>query len=72
MAEVFWPAEIYLTPILLGALGHKGGNTTFARVHQLKRDKTAHCTTMLDTYGLGRGFPGSETAGDRSDRKSVV
>jgi len=24
----------------------------------LKQDQTAHCSTMLDLYGLGSGFPG--------------
>ena len=25
---------------------------------QLKQDQSAYCSTMLDFYGLGRGFPG--------------
>ena len=39
------------------------GNTNYQRVksivvRQLKQDPTAYCSTMLDLYGLGRGFPG--------------
>jgi len=26
---------------------------------QLKQDQAAYCSTMLDFYGLGRGFPGT-------------
>jgi len=65
--EVLGPAlrfrEVYLIPIILGPPGHKGGNTNYARVKkdvlvQLKQDRTACCSTILDFYGLGRGFPG--------------
>ena len=56
LAEAFWPRQVYLTPILLG------GHTSYARVTRdvlklLKQDQTAYCSTMLDFYGLGRGFP---------------
>lgn len=39
------------------------GNTNYQRVkslivRQLKQDLTTYCSTMLDLYGLGRGFPG--------------
>jgi hypothetical protein len=64
LAEAMWPAEVYLTPILLGVPGHKGGRTSYARVKKdvllhLKQDKAAYCSTMLDFYGLGPGFPGT-------------
>lgn len=60
LAAVLWPLQIYLTPILLG---HKGGNPNYARVRKdimtlLKQDRTAYCSTMIDFYGLGKGFPG--------------
>ena len=63
LAPVLWPREVYLTPIVLGPPGHKGGNTNYARVKkdvlvQLKQDPTAYCSTMLDFQGLGKGFPG--------------
>lgn len=64
LAEALWPRQVYLTPIILGVPGHKGGRTNYARVQkdllrQLKQDRTAYCSTMLDFYGLGRGFPGT-------------
>lgn len=64
LGEVLWPNEVYLTPILLGVPGHKGGRPNYARVKKdvllhLKQDKAAYCSTMLDFYGLGPGFPGT-------------
>ena len=58
LAEVLWSREIYLSPILLY------GRTSYARVKrnivtQLKQDRTAYCSTMLDLYRLGPGFPGT-------------
>jgi hypothetical protein len=58
------PHEVYLTPILLGVPGKKGGGPTYARLQKdvllrLKEDPTAYCSTMLDFYGLGEGFPGT-------------
>jgi len=57
LAEVLWPRQVYLTPIVLG------GRTSYSRVKRdairiLKQDRTAFCSTMLDLYGLGPGFPG--------------
>ncbi len=64
LAEALWPRQVYLTPIILGVPGHKGGRTNYARVQkdilrQLKQDPTAYCSTMIDFYGLGQGFPGT-------------
>ena len=64
LAEALWPHQVYLTPIILGVPGHKGGRTSYARVQkdllrQLKQDRTAFCSTMIDFYGLGPGFPGT-------------
>ena len=63
LAPALWPSQVYLTPIIVGAPGHKGGNTNYARLKkdlltQLKQDRTAYCSTMIDFYGLGEGFPG--------------
>lgn len=62
MAEALWPREVYLRPIILGLPGHKGGRTNYARVkkdllRQLKQDPNAYCSTMIDFYALGEGFP---------------
>ena len=63
LAPIFHPQSIYVTPILLGVPGHKGGHVNWARAKkdillQLKQDRRAYCTTMFDFYGLGSGFPG--------------
>jgi hypothetical protein len=64
LAPYFWHREIYLTPMLLGVPGHKGGRVNYARVQkdillQLKQDANVYCSTMFDLYGLGEGFPGT-------------
>jgi hypothetical protein len=64
LAEVLSYRQVYVTPVILGVPGHKGGRTNYARVEkdvlrQLKQDRRSYCTTMLDYYGLGRGFPGT-------------
>ncbi len=64
LAEVLWSSGVYVTPIILGVPGHKGGRTNYARVgkdivRQLRQDQGSYCTTMIDYYGLGRGFPGT-------------
>jgi hypothetical protein len=64
LAEALWQHQVYLTPIVLGVPGHKGGRPNYARaqkdlLRQLKQDATAYCSTMIDFYGLGQGFPGT-------------
>jgi hypothetical protein len=64
LAEVLWPHQVYLTPIILGVPGQKGGRTNYARVQrdllrQLKQDRAAYCSPMIDFYCLGPGFPGT-------------
>jgi hypothetical protein len=63
LAEALWRSNVHPTPILLGAPGHNGGRTSYARVKRdvltlLKQDRPAYCSTMVDLYGLGPGFPG--------------
>jgi hypothetical protein len=63
LAPVLWSSNVHPTPILLGPRGHKGGRTNYARVRRdvillLKQDREAYCSTMIDLYGLGPGFPG--------------
>jgi hypothetical protein len=63
LAEALWASNVHPTPILLGTPGHKGGRTSYARVKRdvvvlLKQDRSAYCSTMVDLYGLGAGFPG--------------
>ena len=64
LAEALWKRDVYLTPVILGVPGHKGGRPNYARVRkdllrQLKQDAAAYCSTMIDFYGLGEGFPGT-------------
>ena len=64
LAEVLWASRVYITPIILGVPGHKGGRTNYVRVEkdilrQLKQDQGSYCTTMIDFCGLGEGFPGT-------------
>ena len=68
LGEFLWPHQVYLQPILLGVPGHKGGRPNYARVRKdvllhLRQERTACCTTMLDFYGLGEGFPGISVPG---------
>lgn len=63
LADVLWASNVHPTPVLLGTPGHKGGRTSYARVKRdvvllLKQDKGAYCSTMIDLYGIGAGFPG--------------
>jgi hypothetical protein len=64
LAEVLWSRQVYVTPIILRVPGHKGERTKYVRVEkdilrQLKQDRGSYCTTMIDFYGLGGGFPGT-------------
>ena len=63
---------VFLTPTILGAPRQKGGRTNYPRLkkdvlRQLKGDRTAYCSTMLDFYGLGKGFPGTPLPPKLSD-----
>jgi hypothetical protein len=76
LAAVLWPRQVYLKPIVLGTPGHKGGNPNYARVKkdivtQLKQDRKAYCSTMIDFYGLGRGFPGTPLPQNLSNIEKV-
>jgi hypothetical protein len=64
LAPILWPRAVYVTPIILGVPGHKGGRTSYVRIKKdillhLRQDGTAYCSTMIDLYGLGAGFPGT-------------
>ena len=64
LAPVLWASNVHPTPILLGPAGQKGGRTSYVRVSRdvrvlLKQDHGAYCSTMIDLYGLGEGFPGT-------------
>jgi len=77
LAEVLWPSQVYLTPIIVGAPGHKGGRTNYARVKKdvvvlLKQHPTAYCSTMLDFFGLGRGFPGAPLSPNLPNLQKVI
>lgn len=74
LVEPFSQVGIYLTPSLIGKPGHKGGYVTFDRLlvdirTRLLSDRTSFCTTFIDFYGLGEGFPGVKAAGESSSSK---
>jgi hypothetical protein len=63
LAPALWPRRVYSYPVILGSPGHKGGNPKYARLKkdvlkQLKQDRSAYCSTVLDFYGLGTDYPG--------------
>ncbi len=63
LAPELWPNEVYAKAIIIGVPGQKGGRVNYARLSKdvlnvLKQDHTAYCSTMVDFYGLGEGFPG--------------
>jgi len=74
LAPALRSRQVYLYPVLLGG---KGGNTNYARVQkdvlrQLKQDSSAYCSTMLDLYGLGKGFPGTQLPPNLSNLDKVT
>lgn len=74
LAPALTPRRIYLYPILLAS---KGGNVNYFRVQkdvlrQLKQDRSAYCTTMLDFYGLGKDFPGTPLPPNLSNIDKVI
>lgn len=76
LAETLSPLQIFVIPIILGVPGHKGGRPSYARVEkdiltQLKQYPGSYCTTMIDFYGLGRGFPGTPVPDNLSNIQKV-
>ncbi len=76
LAPVLWSRQVSLIPRILGVPGHRGGRTNYARVKkdvmlQLKQDQTTYCSTMLDFYGLGEGFPGMPLPPNLSNLEKV-
>jgi hypothetical protein len=72
LAEALWGSNVHSTPILLGP----PGRTSYAKVKrdvlaQLKQDRGAYCSTMIDLYGLGPGFPGHPPPGHLSNIEKV-
>lgn len=77
LAPGLWPHKVILDAILVGPSGHKGGNTSYARLKRdvlnvLKQDERVFCTTMLDFYGLGKGYPGPPLPPDRPARERAA
>ena len=62
LAEELSYRGVYLYPLLLGTPSHQGGRVNYQRVKRdvqklLKQDRNVYCTTLIDLYGLGGGFP---------------
>jgi hypothetical protein len=76
LVSALTPYRVYLHAVILGAPGHKGGNPNYARVRKdivtlLKQDRAAYCSTMIDFYGLGSGFPGTPVPENLSNVNKV-
>ena len=77
LAPTLGTRQVFLNPILLGVPGHKGGRVNYDRVQKdillkLKQDRSAYCSTMLDFYGLGKGFPGTPLPSNLSNLDKVT
>ena len=77
LAPFLWPDDVYVTAIILGVPGHKGGRTNYPRVRkdvlrQLREDRGAYCSTMFDFCGLGRGFPGTPPPPNLANVDTVI
>jgi hypothetical protein len=77
LAPFLWERRIFLTPIIVGVPGQKGGRTNYARVKKdvlmlLNQDRTAYCSTMLDFCGLGNGFPSMPLPGNLRNLDKVI
>lgn len=64
LAPVLHRKGVRPSACLIGRPGRKGGSVSYARtrndiVRLLKQDRQAYCSTMIDFYGLGGGFPGT-------------
>ena len=62
LAPALYPVAVYVTPIVIGTPRHRGGRVTFGRVvdhlaRLLKQESAVYCTTLVDYYGRGTGFP---------------
>jgi hypothetical protein len=74
LAEFLSGRQVYLTPIILGVPGHKGGRTKYVRVEKdilRQQDRGSYCTTMIDYYGLGGGFRGAPVPQDLNNVQKV-
>lgn len=74
LSPFLWRHEVCPTPILLG---HRGGNPSYSRLRKdvlllLKQDRSCYCSTMLDFYGLGTGFPGMPTPANMGGLDKVI
>lgn len=76
LAPVLWPRQVYASPVIIGPPGHKGGKPNYSRVRkdilkQLKQDRSAYCSTILDFYGLGTDFPGTPESANLQPSEKV-
>jgi hypothetical protein len=47
LAEALWPHQVYLTPIIVGVPGHKGGRTNYARVQRIFFDNSSKINRLI-------------------------
>ncbi|MBY0506283.1 MAG: DUF4276 family protein [Bryobacteraceae bacterium] len=63
LAPELWAHGVTATGVVIGVPGHKGGRVSYARYSKdvltiLKQDSNVFCSSLVDFYGLGGGFPG--------------
>lgn len=76
LLEFLLPAGVLVSGKIIGVPGHKGGRVNYARVkkdvvHLLRSDRRSYCSTLIDYYGLGDGFPGEASPPTASARDKV-
>lgn len=74
LLEHLLPFGILVSGKIIGVPGHKGGRVNYARVkkdvtHLLRSDRRSHCSTLIDYYGLGDGFPGDASRQEKTLRQ---
>ena len=58
--------NVFMTPIILGKPGQKGGDVRFSRARNdialhLKQRQDTYVSLLVDYYGIGRDWPGLDT-----------
>jgi len=66
LAPYLGAKNVFMTPIILSKPGQKGGDVRFVRARNdiarhLKQRQDAYVSLLVDYYGIGRDWPGSDT-----------
>ncbi len=77
LAPYLGAKNIFLSPVLIGKRGHKGGKVSLARIttdigNFLKQRPNTLITTMIDYYGLSGAWPGRQLNKNEQDTLTAV